>query len=376
MRKYHLTFPMALRVLLADESSTIKKVMQLALSDFAVEVKSVPIGFDVLPVAKNFKPDIVFADILLTKKSGYDVCNEIKGDPATAHIPVVLMWSGFMEVDQAKMSESQADGRLEKPFDADGLRQVVQDLVAKTKSNPISQFLTFPKLPDFEESVESPPATDEDVHEIFKIPETGPTNSFLKSTSTSTLEAELPDEMMAINPDDDRDEGGWAHQDLSKFKLNIQLEPDTSDFASKFVIPQEGDEHSHELSKARVKANGEFEEVSFPDLDGEIEEEEEEKPFEISSEIQSKMDSKSGLHAKIEKSVKDQMLESLKKGPSAAQPKNQTQGDIKADMMEKIVREEAREAIEAICWKILPEIAERLVNEEIKKILRHIEKSI
>jgi len=50
---------MALRVLLADESSTIKKVMQLALSDFAVEVRSVPVGFDVLPVAQNFKPDIV-----------------------------------------------------------------------------------------------------------------------------------------------------------------------------------------------------------------------------------------------------------------------------------------------------------------------------
>jgi CheY-like chemotaxis protein len=373
MRKYHLTFPMALRVLLADESSTIKKVMQLALSDFAVEVKSVPIGFDVLPVAKNFKPDIVFADILLTKKSGYDVCHEIKSDPATAHIPVVLMWSGFMEVDQAKMSESQADGRLEKPFDADGLRQVVKDLVAKTKSNPISQFLTFPKLPDFEESIESPPAIDEDVQELFKIPERGPQDSFLKSNFKPALEPELPDEMMVINPEEDRDEGGWAHQDLSKFKLNIQLESEPTDFASKFVIPQEDDEHSHELSKARIKANGDFEEVSFPGLDGEIEEE---NPFEIKSDIQSKLDSKSGLHAKIEKSVKDQMMESLKKGPSAAQPKNQTQGDINADMMEKIVREEAREAIEAICWKILPEIAERLVNEEIKKILRHIEKSI
>jgi CheY-like chemotaxis protein len=373
MRKYHLTFPMALRVLLADESSTIKKVMQLALSDFAVEVKSVPIGFDVLPVAKNFKPDIVFADILLTKKSGYDVCHEIKSDPATAHIPVVLMWSGFMEVDQAKMSESQADGRLEKPFDADGLRQVVKDLVAKTKSNPISQFLTFPKLPDFEESIESPPAIDEDAQELFKIPERGPQDSFLKSNFKPALEPELPDEMMVINPEEDRDEGGWAHQDLSKFKLNIQLESEPTDFASKFVIPQEDDEHSHELSKARIKANGDFEEVSFPGLDSEIEEE---NPFEIKSDIQSKLDSKSGLHAKIEKSVKDQMMESLKKGPSAAQPKNQTQGDINADMMEKIVREEAREAIEAICWKILPEIAERLVNEEIKKILRHIEKSI
>ena len=59
---------MALRVLLADESSTIKKVFQLALQDFAVEVRPVNIGVDVAMVAKNFKPDIIFADVMLQKK--------------------------------------------------------------------------------------------------------------------------------------------------------------------------------------------------------------------------------------------------------------------------------------------------------------------
>ena len=68
---------MALRVLLADESSTIKKVMQLALQDFGVEVKSVPIGLDVSQAAKSFRPDIIFADVLLAKKSGYDVSAEL-----------------------------------------------------------------------------------------------------------------------------------------------------------------------------------------------------------------------------------------------------------------------------------------------------------
>src|SRR5580698_858214 len=88
---------MALRVLLADESSTIKKVFQLALQDFAVEVRPVNLGIDVASVALSFKPDIIFADVLLQKKNGYDVCNELKQDPALSSIPVVLMWSGFME---------------------------------------------------------------------------------------------------------------------------------------------------------------------------------------------------------------------------------------------------------------------------------------
>src|SRR6185312_2698865 len=97
-------------------------VMQLALSDFAVEVKSVPVGLDVLAVTKTFNPDIVFADVLLTKRSGYEVCMDLKSDPATTHIPVVLMWSGFMEIDEEKATSCRADRRLEKPFDADHLR--------------------------------------------------------------------------------------------------------------------------------------------------------------------------------------------------------------------------------------------------------------
>ena len=64
---------MALRVLLADESNTIKKVMELSLQDFAVEVKAVNMGVDVLEVARNFKADIIFADVLLPKVSGYEV---------------------------------------------------------------------------------------------------------------------------------------------------------------------------------------------------------------------------------------------------------------------------------------------------------------
>ena len=62
------TLVMALRVLLADESSTIKKAIQMALAEFAVDVKSVPSGLDVLAVAHTYQPDVVLADVLLTKK--------------------------------------------------------------------------------------------------------------------------------------------------------------------------------------------------------------------------------------------------------------------------------------------------------------------
>lgn len=333
---------MALRVLLADESSTIKKVMQLALADFGVEVKSVPVGLDVIAATKSFKPDIIFADVLLTKKSGYEVCLDLKNDSETSHIPIVLMWSGFMEIDEAKATECRADRRLEKPFDADHLRALVTDLVHKTQTNPISRFLSFPEMPDFEESPSPSPSVDLEDRDsaVYTLPDAAEE----EFTSPSLSAAQIPED---VEPD----EGGWAHQDLSKFKLKL---PDSEpiDFSSKFVIPQDED-----LNHAYIEVEGDFEEVTFPkgDLD------------------------KDSFVSKVEKSVKEQMMETLQKGSKSkpskpnAEPKSQSKMDLSNDMIEKVIREEAREIIESVCWKLIPEVAERIVREEINKILKETE---
>ena len=135
---------MALRVLLADESTTIKKVMQLALQDFAVEVKAVHVGVDVVAVARQFQPDIIFADVLLQKKNGYEVCTDLKQDPDLRSTPVVLMWSSFMDLDEALAANCGADRRLEKPFDIENLRQLLLELVPKTHTQRLAHFLKFP----------------------------------------------------------------------------------------------------------------------------------------------------------------------------------------------------------------------------------------
>ena len=136
---------MALRVLLADESTTIKKVMQLALQDFAVEVKAVHAGVDVLDVARSFKPDLIFVDVLLQKKNGYEVCGLLKADPELKSIPVILMWSSFMDLDDALAKASGAEARLEKPFDVETLRKQVLELVPKTRSQRLAHFLEYPQ---------------------------------------------------------------------------------------------------------------------------------------------------------------------------------------------------------------------------------------
>lgn len=137
---------MALRVLLADESLNIKKNMQTALQDFGVEVRTILGGDEVASAAKSFKPDLIFLDVLLQKINGYDACAQLKNHPDLRHIPVILMWSSFMELDEVKFRQSRADGRLEKPFDKLALRKLVQHFVPKTKSQGLSEFLTLPEM--------------------------------------------------------------------------------------------------------------------------------------------------------------------------------------------------------------------------------------
>lgn len=371
---------MALRVLLADESSTIKRVMQLALQDYGVEVKAVPVGLDVLPVAKTFKPDVIFADVLLSKRNGYEICADLKGDDATKTIPIILMWSGFMEIDENKMKQAAPEGRLEKPFDAETLRQLVQNLVPKTQENPLSAYLQFPKMPDFEDKSASkkagetpavhipeeapinfdkfdPEAEGED--SLFMIPEAG-THSGLTSTSqmhtrVENLETiESADDLLVANDEefasvplqsnqqkDQLEDDGWQQQDLKKFKIQIPTEaPSDEDFAKKFVIPQ-GD-----LANPHIETEGEFEELHFDD-----------DLKKISAEAVEK------VQTKISEKLPPKIVASAPAGTDS-------------EMIERVIRAEAREVIENICWKVIPEMAERIVREEINKILRDVEKSV
>ncbi len=180
---------MALRVLLGDESSTIKKVFQLALQDFAVEVKPVNLGVDVLPVAQTFQPDIVFVDVLLQKKSGYDVAAELKQDPVLGAIPVVLMWSGFVELDEDKFQASRADAQLEKPFDVAALRKLVTGLVPRTQGQRLSEFLTFPKaVEEPAQPIEPQQPEDDEPFKQVPIPEMKGAEKFRVNLSPEELQ--------------------------------------------------------------------------------------------------------------------------------------------------------------------------------------------
>lgn len=204
---------MALRVLLADESSTIKRVFEIGLKDFNLEIRNVQHGIDVIEVAEGFQPDIIFADVLVSKMNGYEVCSQIKQHDQLSTIPVVLMWSGFMDIDEDKYTRCQADGRLEKPFSTEELRSKIQSLVARTLENQVASHLKFP----------SPSGNSEENSEKLSrvVRKKDPTEDLLYKEDLP-LSTDAHDEedfdLQPFNPDLDSSGLDASHQDTSDFE--------------------------------------------------------------------------------------------------------------------------------------------------------------
>lgn len=104
------------KLLLADDSITIQKVVDLTFADEGVEVVSVANGKQALERIEEVAPDIVLADVHMPEVNGYQVCEYIKENEKLRHIPVMLLIGSFEPFDEAEARRVGADDTLSKPF--------------------------------------------------------------------------------------------------------------------------------------------------------------------------------------------------------------------------------------------------------------------
>src|SRR3954471_13366071 len=103
------------KLLLADDSLTMQKVVAITFAheDFTVTV--VDNGEDALARVRELRPDVVLADVVMPRRNGYELCEAIKSDPSTAAIPVLLLAGTFEAFDEARARAVGADGHVAKP---------------------------------------------------------------------------------------------------------------------------------------------------------------------------------------------------------------------------------------------------------------------
>jgi CheY-like chemotaxis protein len=118
------------KLLLADDSVTIQRVIELTFADEDVTVIAVGNGQAAIESVQRDRPDIVLADVCMPERNGYEVAAFIKGNPALAHIPVVLLTGAFEPVDEVRARSVGCDGVLVKPFEPQIVISRVKDLLA------------------------------------------------------------------------------------------------------------------------------------------------------------------------------------------------------------------------------------------------------
>jgi CheY-like chemotaxis protein len=121
---------MSKTLLLADDSVTIQKVVGISFANEDVKIVTVDNGDDAVVRAREIKPDIVLADVVMPGKSGYDVCAALKGDPDLRAIPVLLLTGTFETFDEERATRAGADGHITKPFEAQALVELVNARLA------------------------------------------------------------------------------------------------------------------------------------------------------------------------------------------------------------------------------------------------------
>ena len=105
------------RLLLADDSVTIQRVIELTFADEDIEVIAVGDGREAIRRIEADPPDIVLADVGMPEKDGYEVAAFVKNSPRLKHIPVLLLTGAFEPVDERRAQEVGCDGVLAKPFE-------------------------------------------------------------------------------------------------------------------------------------------------------------------------------------------------------------------------------------------------------------------
>ncbi len=120
------------KLLVADDSATIRLVVSLAFAEEDVEIEAVSDGEEAILKARTMRPDLILADVFMPGRSGYEVCSEVKSDPVIGITPVILMVGTCEYFDHEEAARVKFDACLTKPFDTTELIQTVRGLLAKS----------------------------------------------------------------------------------------------------------------------------------------------------------------------------------------------------------------------------------------------------
>ena len=296
---------MAYKLLLADDSITIQKVVELVLAEEDFQIKSVSNGEDAINLLETFKPDIVLADIEMPKVNGYNLCEKIKQNSSTSHVPVILLAGAFEPIDEELARKVGADDSVIKPFES-------QELISKINAAlaVVSAEAELAVISEDEEVLEAVEEAD-----IFAEPE--------------AVGGEVGEAVCPGGLEDDL----WSMEEISE--------------TAEEAVEEQGLEEAFEV----------MEEVSTvaPAL----------KPKYVREEEVARPAAGGAVIAGVEMPSKEEFLRRFEKVIHVKVASLLSELDIKAALLSSLMPS-MKDAVEKVLWEVAPELAEKVLKEILK----------
>lgn len=161
---------MSKKLLLADDSITIQKVIQITFAHEDYDLTITDNGDAALAKAQELKPDLVMADVYMPGKNGYELTAAIRQNPDLQNTPVLLLAGSFEPFDEEKARNCRANAWIEKPFESQNLIDKVSELLnSSPPSASETQTVAVPETAPQESTLEDfdqPPATEPEAAEV------------------------------------------------------------------------------------------------------------------------------------------------------------------------------------------------------------------
>ncbi len=323
---------MATRLLLADDSITIQKVVELVLAEEGFEIKAAANGEEALRAMDSFMPDIVLADIEMPRMNGYQLCEKIKSNPATSSIPVLLLAGAFEPVDEELAQKVGAEDYIIKPFESQDLITKISAVLQAATAGPAQGEEEVIAFAEEESSAQAEPGAD--LWSIEGI-------SAQAEEIAEAAQAE-PEEIFAI----------------------AEEETAADPFSGKGLPAGAGAEAAHDIPQAGPSASAQ--ETGFPAVTSA----EVKKAIQVSI-SQGISDAFRGVN--VNEMITNAILPGIK-----VELKNSIEAIVNRSapqIIDSVVREVAREIaaglkkdVERIIWETVPDLAETAVRKEIEAI--------
>jgi len=164
---------MSIKILLADDSITIQKVVGIIFGSEEYSLTVVDNGKAAVEKARELNPDVLLIDALMPGMSGYEVCEAVRATPSIASKPILLLTGSFEPFDETKAKSCGADDFLAKPFESQQIVSKVKELIELGSSRnaapsaAIQETVVPPSVPEVDEE----PSATADIWGAFTAPE-------------------------------------------------------------------------------------------------------------------------------------------------------------------------------------------------------------